>query len=362
MQFPYRQTLLAAAFAITITAAPGVEVPQPVPPGSESSLPLYQTTGLIEGAFAWGSGVVAGHPRVVLSCAHVVYDDVFHTWTSGARWYRAYNETGAPDASNAQSLNGYFYLRSYSAAVKATARASDRSFYRVIANEFGLDTVAYFSYADDLGAGQYAEVLSDGAAQLAENKTKWITGYPGGRYEEGDPLQYRLHVTGGFAGPLLPEFAKAKNYVTSYLVAETGMGNSGGPVWTEGPDGTPSVAGVLVSGGEQETDGESWIGVHATSARNKALIEAAKKAAGQGVLVQTKFEDATGEAAIPDAVARRVKDSLRTTNGQITKVFRIKGMPKTINEVKIDLGVRHDQRTDLVVELRAPGGETAAEL
>jgi hypothetical protein len=74
-----------AAAVLSITLLPAAQTPQPVAAGKEATRPDYRTTGLIEAVFSWGSGVVAEHPRVVLSCAHVVFDDLYNQWTSGAR-------------------------------------------------------------------------------------------------------------------------------------------------------------------------------------------------------------------------------------------------------------------------------------
>jgi hypothetical protein len=346
--------LVAAFFATGPLLA--VQMPQPVAPGEEATRPDYRTTGLIEAALSWGSGVVAEHPRVVLSCAHVVYDADYHRWTSGARWYRAYNGTGAPDASTAESLNGYFYWRSYSAAVKKSLSAGGKNVLDALAKEFNLDAVAYFSYADDLGDGEYAEVMERGARQIASPGAKWITGYPAGRYDEGDLLEYRLHVTGRFASPLLRETGSAKNYVTAYSVAETGSGNSGGPVWMEGYDGKPQVAGLLVSGAEQAVTGESFIGVHATSKQSLRLIKSAMATAEKAASVVIQPYDTSPDSpeAIPDALTRRRGNQFVTTPGELALPFRVSGLPRTINQVELDLEIEHEDRADLVVFLQSP--------
>jgi hypothetical protein len=346
--------LVAATFCLS-ASLPAVQIPQPVETGQEAEYFIHRTTGLIEAATSWGSGVVVEHPRVVLSCAHVVYEDFYRQWTSGARWYRAYNGDTIPDPVTSQSLNGYFYWRSYASASQAALRASDRNFPRAVAAMFNLDAIAYFSYADDLGGGEQARVLTDGAARLGANTTKWITGYPGGRYSEGDPREYRLHLTGGFNSPLLPEFRPLKNYVTSYYVAETGSGNSGGPVWTTDTDGVPAVAGILVSGAEQATDNDSWIGVHATSAQSRALVSAAVRTADEGSLAVTQSFIIAPDGAIPDAITRRVRGRDVTRPGDLVRTFRVRGLPKSISSVKVSLVVEHGQRQDLDVTLLTPG-------
>jgi hypothetical protein len=343
--------LLLAAAAVMSAPADAVQKPLPVQAGLETQYKSYRMTGLIEAPFSWGSGVVAGHQRVVLSCAHVIYDNIFHRWTSGARWYRAYNGTGAPPVENAEVLNGYYYWKSYSSAVRATQRAGYRSFLRAMANEFNQDAIAYFSYADDLGDGEFAAVLTDGAARLRSGNAKWITGYPSGLYSENDPVQYRLHDTGDFGSPLWPEYNKFRNYLTAYYVAETGAGNSGGPVWMSDA-GEPRVVGILVSGAEQQTEGDSFIGVHAVSPKSWDLIGKAINTVDRGNEVVTNSYPVSGQLEIPDAVARPRTGTYKP--GEVKKSFRVSGMPKIINEVRIDLEISHRERRDLLVILETP--------
>ena len=243
--------------------------------------------------------------------------------TSGARWYRAYNGAGMPEyPSISQPLNGYFYWRSYASAVQGTVAAGNRvrgyplelplpdrlynRYLRAVASEFNLDAIAYFSYTEHLGAGKFASVLKHGAARLSSNTAKWITGYSGGTYNEGDPLEYRLHDTGEFAARLYPEFAVLKNYITAYDEVETGSGNSGGHVWVRDGKGKPSVAGILVSGAELERDGESLIGVHATSTQSWNLIKSAMTTARPGDQTITKSYAIMADAGIPDAERIRI--------------------------------------------------------
>ncbi len=344
--------LLLATAAYVSTPVEAVQKPWPVDTGLETQYKSYRMTGLIEAPFSWGSGVVAGHQRVVLSCAHVIYDDYFHRWTSGARWYRAYNGTGAPPVENAEVLNGYYYWNSYSSAVRATQRAGYRSFLRAMANEFNQDAIAYFSYADDLGDSEFAMVLNDGAARLKSNGAKWITGYPSGLYpDEENPVKYRLHDTGDFGSPLWPEYRRYGNYVTAYEVAETGAGNSGGPVWMFS-EGEPRVAGILVSGAEQQNEGNSFIGVHAVSSKSWRLVQKAIDTVDRGNEVVTNSFPLNEQVEIPDAVVRPRNGTYQ--RGEVKKSFRVSGMPRIINEVRVDLEIMHDERRDLLVILETP--------
>jgi subtilisin-like proprotein convertase family protein len=355
------------AFALCWMAALGTSAdragaqvqPQPIAKGQIETLQPYRLTGLIDAYYGTGSGVVVAHPRVVLSCAHVIYDADFRRWLSGARWFRGYNEDSGPERPDGQVLNGYFYWRAYAAAFRASERARRRPFggLRAIAREFNLDAVAYFSYRDNLGNGEYASVFADGAAWLETPREKWITGYPSGRYREGDPLEFRQHVTGSFSSPLRREVRTARQYLTLENRAETGSGNSGGPVWMRDPDNNSNfvVAGLLVSGAERIPDGVSSIGVHATSARSWRLISSAVETTGLGSAAPTLTASFTeGPVDIPDAVTRVVKGGVQTFPGEIIQSATVSGMPTFLNDVRIDLLVEHDDQTDLLILIQPP--------
>ena len=245
-------------------------------------------------------------------------------------------------------------VRDYPLELPLPDRLYDRCL-RAVAGEFNLDAIAYFSYAEHLGAGEFAPVLKDGAARLSSNTARWITEYPGGKYNEGDPLEYRLHDTGEFAARLYPEFAALKNYVTAYDEVETGSGNSGGPVWVRDGEGKSSVAGIPVSGAELERDGESLIGVHATTTQSWNLIKSAITTAGAADQTVTESYDIMADAGIPDAERIRIPGGHRVLEGKLARTFRVRGLPKSIVEVRVDLVIKHGERTDQRVILQTTG-------
>jgi len=348
---------LLAALALAVDGVRGQVVPLPVEPGRIESDPRYRLTGLIDAYYGTGSGAVVAHPRVVLSCAHVIYDPDFRRWLSGARWFRGYNESSGPERADGQVLNGYFYWRAYAGAFRAAERARRRPFggLRAIAREFNLDAVAYFSYRDDLGNGEFASAFDDGAPALRTGAEKWITGYPGGRYEEGDPLEYRQHVTGPISEPLRREVRTAPRYLTLDDFAETGSGNSGGPVWMQDSSGEYAVVGILVSGAESETEGFSSIGVHATSARSRQLVDRAVETTGlESAVSSVSASFADSPVEIPDAETRVRRGRERLFPGALVQSVRVSGLPSFLNDVRLDLEIEHGDRTDLLILIQAP--------
>jgi hypothetical protein len=318
--------------------------------------PPHSLTGIVGTYESWGSGVAVANPKVVLSCAHVVFSFDSILWTSGAIWYPAWNGAAEPGSGDGLSLDGYFYWSTYSSAVRATAmRYSELR----EAREFDNDFVAYFRAASPVVAdGSYAAVWTNGAAALASTATgKLVTGYPMGRYTDDDPARFRMHET-VLPGTLKPAFTSTKNYLVSYDAAETGSGNSGGPVWATDQNGNYRVAGVLVSGQEttlpdpEQNWDRSMVGVHAISTAGWRLINSALQASGRAPVVKA-FAAAQGRAVIPDRQAFVRKNLVRT--------FRVSQLPGTALHVQIDLdiaNIKPEDRTDLYITLRSPGGRT----
>lgn len=338
---------LAAYVSLFLATRLGaVEVPSPVPIGDEGTDP-YAFTGIISTYESYGSGVVAAHPRVVLSCAHVVFSLDYLAWTSGAEFFTAWNDTTAPEYGTGQFLTGYYYWRTYAPAAAATDRLFrlGKNPLAAEAREFNQDFVAYFHHSTDLAEGACAEVWEDGVPVLSDAaKDKVVTGYPMGRYSEGDTNEFRMHKT-SFTGALSPEFRFTKRYLTAYNIAETGSGNSGGPVWVRQDEGgSPSVAGVLVSGQEQPEFKESMIGVHAVSRDGWRLIQSALDATTVGAPTSRSFEIAGG--TIPDY-------------STLKRSIKVSGLPKTVLSVTLDLEINHPLRSDITVAVRAPGRKTA---
>jgi len=344
-----RQFLRVAAlglFCFGRSWAAEVFVPGVVAEGQERAEP-YNLTGIIGAYESYGSGAVAAHPRVVLSCAHVVFSMDYLAWTSGAEWFAAWNSGAEPAYGTGELLSGYYYWRNYgpAAAVTQNLYMRGKDILAAEAREFNLDFVAYFHHSTDLAGGLYASVLEDGVPWISNPETtKTVTGYPMGRYASGDPDEFRLHVTGPFQGALTPELKSAKRYLTAYNLAETGSGNSGGPVWVDKADGSKALAAVLVSGQEQPESKDSMIGVHAVSRDGWRLIQSALNATGSGAPVEIPYETAGGD--IPD-------------NGTLKRTVKVSGLPKTTVAVTLDLQIKHPYKNDLTVQVRSPGRKAA---
>lgn len=314
--------LLAIGACLSVNAAV-----TPVPVGLEQQELSIQrsVTGLIENSKYYGSGVVARHPKLVISCAHVAHDGR-SSWLGNPYWYRAWNATKVP--SRGLLLNGYVYWSSYSYWVKKYGYQSKHA--------FELDLVAYYNYSTETAGGQYAEYWPDGVGALKSNAGKLITGYPMGRYPRNDSRRYQLHETGPFYG----RFYDERGRYLGLSGVETGRGNSGGPVWVFN-SGKALLAGILVSGREYDTARWSSVGVVGLDVSGWGLIESA---INQSKIVSKAFTDTRAEF-IADP-------------GSFQRVIEVSGMPEITQSLEVSLEVLHPRPADLVVTLRSPTGRS----
>lgn len=302
-------------------------VPVPIGEGTEAVYP-YNFTGLVENAYYYGSGVVARNPKLVISCAHVTYDGTRNRWLKSPYWYLAWNDSSYPNFRRGLLLNGYVYWESYALAVQRYGQASARA--------FEWDLVGYFNYSTDTAGGGYAGAWEDGVSALLGSAPKLITGYPAGRYKDGDPRQSQMHGTGYFNAP----FTVDRGRYLGLDGVETGAGNSGGPVWVSNGT-TPLLAGILVSGLEYKYDRFSSIGVVGLETQGWQLIDSALSMEG----VSTYSFSNTMAARIPNP-------------GTLRRTIKVTGLPRTTRGIEVALKIPHSRRADLLVTLRSPSRRT----
>lgn len=267
-------TLALCLMVGTVRAQNYTSQPLPLTNDVYGSAP-YAFTGVLTAssqmAGRLGSGAVVKHPRVVFSCAHVVFDeDAVDPWLTDVRWHRAYARLTPPSSSSsgAQSLRGFYYFMGYAPSARIGISRPET---------FDFDFVVHYAYEPTANGG-YAGWWSDGAAQLTSTKAKIITGYPIGLYHDlsNDPRTFIMHQTGPFTRPFFPI---TDDYFGVHDVS-AGRGNSGGPVWVS--DGAEYFyAGVLVSGSlRSEGALRDGAGIYAVGQSSVALIDAALVAAG----------------------------------------------------------------------------------
>jgi len=278
-QLSYRRLFhksVIVAFGLAASLCAQTYTATPIASGNYTAYP-YNLTGMLRAPMgsnfvASGSGAVVRHPRLVYSCAHVVFDeDAVNPWLTGVRWHRVYSSSSAPSSTGGQLLRGYHYLAGYAAA----ARAQINSF-----QTFSMDFVVHYAY-EDTANGSYANYHEDGVAQLLSTKTKLITGYPTGNYASGHSQRYLMHNT----GPFTRAFTTRSGDYVGITEASTGPGNSGGPVWVN-DGGQYAFAGVLVSGLERSLgDSTDSAGVYGVDSSSASVVNAAISDGGGTILL-----------------------------------------------------------------------------
>jgi hypothetical protein len=308
--------------------------PSPVDP-ADVSLSPYIYTGLIGTKDGYtGSGSVAVHPKLVLGCAHMNYGDN-DAWlpARAIRWFWKWNQGNYPDNSNGILLTGYYYFSSYQTNVRQYGMDDPWTFQ--------FDFIANYSATQNTAGGYAGGWVEDGEQCLTTGGLrKLISGYPAGRYIEGDPNEYRMHST---------EFSNNMNVEwENYLVldgVETGSGNSGGPVWVW-QSGEWAFAGVLVSGSEYLSDLWSSIGVCSLNNQGWGLITSAlKKTRSPGELLKKTVALENVPVGIPD-------------QSSVERTFTVSGLVGVIQGIKLNLAISHARQGDLAVTLRSPSGKT----
>ena len=236
----------ALAVTVALFASPpanSVVGPEILPKGAEKTGP-YSYTGLLLNSEAQGSGVVARHPRIVLSAAHVVFDRArqFNPWLVDNRFYPARNKPFEPRKGGVR-LAGLLHFAGYANTVFKYGGNSNRAFSQ--------DVVALYAYKDVIRGGRFAPVWNDGAKTMANaprSAKKLIVGYPSGLYARSrvaqDTLGYLMHRTGPYVGG---RFVRAfgRHFDMSGVFSESG--NSGGPLFIK-TGRRFKVAGIYVAG------------------------------------------------------------------------------------------------------------------
>lgn len=334
-----RQILLPALSGLLVLLSPVyAQNSQPLP--SVPGFP-FDRTGLITSGDYTGSGSVVSNPRVVASCAHVVFDETLGTkagaWVNDNRFYLAYFSADYP-TSGGVALRGYMRWAAY--ATYALTLGSDSN------KTFSQDFVAHFTYSD-IVSGPAADFWPDGRAALVSTRTKAITGYPAGLYATPSQYDYVMHSTGNFTQSLKPVLGR-------YLEAigpSTGAGNSGGPAWVfDDTSSTWKFAGVLVSGEEVSTGGSiNLIGV--TSADPIALRLLASAAASSNSTSVTPTSQTFSATGLPVTIP----DSSKTG---VSIPITVSGLGSRLASLKITLDIPHPYPNDLQIYLRSPNGRS----
>lgn len=279
---------------------------------------VNKSVGLLDWDLWRGSGCVAWDPRLVFSCAHVLYEN---GWAQSNYTFYPGCHSGSFPSSGGFSMRGYRHFTDYASYAQAgedeTAEAYDLDFVILYNNS---------DVADSVGAWY------DGGAQLRSRSWKMIAGYPETVDFTGDKGFYYQHSTDLFTKAAYRDYGSYHGFDG----VSTGGGNSGGPVFVYDAQDKPVLAGILVSGSSDSA------GVRALDDDTKKMAEAAVGNSSTSVTVWNR-----SPLSLPDGVTR-----------WSTRSVEVAGLPSSLSSLEFSSSISTTYRGDLDVYLKSPRGRT----
>ncbi len=201
--------------------------------------PPFGWTGQLLSETGYGSGTVVRR-RVVLTAAHVVFNDATLSYVPGVRWFfQRYADEYEPPA---QSPRGWYVFSGY-----AAARTNDASPGVSSPASQNLDVATLYFLEDAGRGGQSGYLVSEpgGTEWLQASALKSLLGYPVEMVSELN--RGKLHAT----LPGLVSFASVTNRVFGTAGIRGYPGMSGGPLCVKHPSNVYYPAAVYLGGSGQ---------------------------------------------------------------------------------------------------------------
>ena len=225
----------------------------------------YVFTGQIQTDEGLGSGFVP-LDRVVVTAAHVLFDDSTLSYVEGVRWFFQY-ESGEFEAP-AQIPAGSYVLSGY-AALRASDIGDGVSPGVATTASRQLDAAALYFLEPAARGGQSGYLASNSADNpwLTGTTGKFIAGYP----VTGVTPTGRLYATPIVQNPF--QYVTGSLFSTSAITSYSG--NSGGPLFVHYSDGNFYPAAIYLGGSEETI-------VHAIDSNVIALMNEAEVSGNGG--------------------------------------------------------------------------------
>jgi hypothetical protein len=273
---------------------------------------------LIDGNWYRGSACIVRDPRLVYSCAHVLFESGL--WATKYRFSAGYDDFYPPSTTAGIAPRGFRYFTNYASNYNTYGVTSPRT--------FSLDFTVFYNTTN---FGKAVGWWTDGGTVLRSNKSKRIVGYPARIEYTGANGNAYQHSTDWFTNTGSIRYGAYHGFNN----VSTGGGNSGGPVFVW--DGTESFfAGVLVSGSD------TTCGVRAADdASNKMATDAL---AGVTNGTTKTFSNST-PLLLPDGAT-----------AYSTRSVNVSGFTGTIQNLYFSTNFSTTYRGDLDVYLRSPTG------
>jgi hypothetical protein len=221
-------------------AAPGAQTPVVVPFPDSATNTMYAFNGQLQTDSGFGSGFVV-KKRVVLTAAHVLFDDEQLSFVTNVRWFfQRYRDELEPVP---QVPRGWYVFEGY-----AAQRAVDNSPGLSGPDSQNLDAAALY-FIEDAGRGGYGGyVASDADANefLLGAADKFLAGYPLNGIAATN--QGKLHST----APANLAFTRLYTTVFGTPDIQSFPGNSGGPLCVQ-TDVNQWLPAAIYLGGSGQT-------------------------------------------------------------------------------------------------------------
>jgi hypothetical protein len=230
-------TVLTESYLLAATAPSGVNYPFPVPSNEITDVTDYPFgfNGQLQSDVGYGSGVAVS-PKVVLTAAHLVFDDRTLSYVSQVYWYFQ-QETNVMATPLPQVAQGWLVLGGYASQRTNDLEGLGGQVYgpdQSSPQSRNLDVAALYFTAPVAGGGYGGYLPSDASPNpwLTGNSLKMLVGYPvdGSLFGAANIMPGVMYQTTpqpyAFNADSQPEVYTAP-WVLSY------PGNSGGPVYVQ---------------------------------------------------------------------------------------------------------------------------------
>lgn len=315
-------TLLTVLTATSVASAQIVfEFPTGVT-GTKVNVAPYNSAGVllteVDGSGYRGSAAVARDPRLLYTCAHVLYDRGI--WATSGEFFRAWSSVVAPTDGTGVDIRGYYYYGAYSGGNSLKAFSLDFAIcYRTPKTDFGPVLPVLVKAGPSLRDGAIA---------------KLIVGYPATLVTFDSPGYYYMYETGPYSEPM-EKVRKSYHWIEGVT---TGPGNSGGPV-VANIDGTYTLAGMLISG---SIFGSGIHGLNTEANTMADIILADLDGVETG---HTKFANNTTSKRLPDG-----------SKTYTARKLKVSGAGATTLGTELSLRIKTSFRGDLDIYIRSPSG------
>jgi hypothetical protein len=231
-------TFLSESYSVANPKPANVAFPSPVPTNEISDVVDYPFgfNGQLQSDVGYGSGV-AVEANVVLTAAHLVFNDQTLAYVSQIYWYFQ-QETGV-FASEPQAARGWYVLSGYAAQRTSDILTNSYSPDQSSALSRNLDVAAlYFTLAANVAGGGFSGYLPSDASPnpwLTGNSLKMLVGYPvdGSTYGDASIVPGVMYQTSPLPIPLVTttDGNEPQVYTAPWFLSYPG--NSGGPVYVQ---------------------------------------------------------------------------------------------------------------------------------